>query len=224
MSTREIDRIRVSSVVPIVETGEDKTMMADKTLEQQLSHHIADERMAKQLSSAAKQRITSEKWQQERPQNPSPPDQQPDYFRMFASGFGYIFDFKNLEDASALSRYQAKVFVLQGMGEQLHYEYHELTVSEPELIDTLLRHHEAIQDKTRKVLLHFNMSNPRARAYIHKSIEQEPKIVSFISGFMVDILSIKIDNTTVYPKSEDDQEDSTAPLSYSFEPMAHGQY
>ncbi len=199
------DDMRVPSIVPTVEAHEDKTMVADKLFREMLAHDIADEKMARQLRRDARRRIAEEKWHHEHPHDHAPaaearePALREDYFREHAGGFGYVFGLNCVSAQGALSRYVAKLFVLQGVGEQMHYEYHELVVANEDLIQQLRDHQAAIEDEDRKVLVQFAMVNPRARTYVQRSAEQEPKIMGFISGFLVDIRSIKIDDQVVYP-------------------------
>ncbi|BFM18949.1 STY4534 family ICE replication protein (plasmid) [Maricurvus nonylphenolicus] len=125
------------------------------------------------------------------------------YFNEYANGIGYINGVRDISAEGKPPRYAAQVSVIQGPADNVHYEYHDLIVGSETALGVILENREAIESDDSKVLIRFNMANPRAKAFIYKQGERAGELGSAIGGFLTRILTLKINNELAY---EDNRE------------------
>lgn len=124
------------------------------------------------------------------------------YFNEYANGIGYLNAIRDISGEGKPPRYAAQVSVIQGPADNVHYEYHDLIVGAETALGVILENREAIESDDAKVLIRFNMANPRAKAFIYKQGERAGELGSSIGGFLTRILTLKVNNELVY---EDDR-------------------
>ena len=124
------------------------------------------------------------------------------YFNEYANGIGYLNAIRDISAEGKSPRYAAQVSVIQGPADNVHYEYHDLIVGAETALGVILENREAIESDDAKVLIRFNMANPRAKAFIYKQGERAGELGSAIGGFLTRILTLKVNNELVY---EDDR-------------------
>ena len=134
--------------------------------------------------------------------NPSAAAEEPRYFNEYVNGIGYLNAIRDISGEGKPPRYVAQVSVIQGPADNVHYEYHDLIVGAETALGVILEHREAIESDDAKVLIRFNMVNPRAKAFIYKHGKRAGELGSAIGGFLTRILTLKINNELVY---EDDR-------------------
>ena len=130
------------------------------------------------------------------------------YFNEYANGIGYLNSIRQIGAEGKPKRYAAQVSVIQGPANNVHYEYHELVIASETVLTTVLEYQQAIESEGTKVLIHFNMTNPRAQPFMYKKGDRAGELGSVISGFLSRILSLKINGELVYEdqRTFDDQE------------------
>ena len=133
------------------------------------------------------------------------------YFNEYASGIGYLNNIREFVVEGKPKRYAAQVSVIQGPADNVHYEYRDLVISSEAALGAVLEHREAIESEQDNVLIHFNMANPRAKAFIYKQGERAGELGSAISGFLTRIRSMKINSQLVYEdqRTFEDTEESS---------------
>lgn len=129
---------------------------------------------------------------------PSATAEEPRYFNEYVKGIGYLNGIRPIGGNGKPERYAAQVSVIQGPADDVHYEYHDLIVGSETVLGVLFDHQEAVESDEHKVLIRFNMANPRARAFIYKQGERRGELGAAIGGFLTRILSLKIDGELVY--------------------------
>lgn len=139
---------------------------------------------------------------------PSVPAEKNRYFNEYASGIGYLNSIREFSAEGKPERYAAQVSIIQGPADNVHYEFHDLIVSSETALSVLLEHQQAIESDEAKVLIRFNMANPRAKAFIYKKGERAGEAGAVIGGLLTRILSLKINGELVYEDQRifDDQE------------------
>lgn len=120
------------------------------------------------------------------------------YFNEYANGIGYLNSIREFGAEGQPTRYAAQVSVIQGPADNVHYEYHDLVISSETVLGVVMEHREAIEAEDTKVLIRFNMANPRAKAFIYKQGERAGELGAAIGGFLTRILSLKVDGEQVY--------------------------
>ncbi len=143
-------------------------------------------------------------------QNPSATAEEARYFNEYASGIGYLNSIREFGSDGKPTRYAAQVAVIQGPADDVHYEYHDLIVASETALGVVLEHREAIENEDDKVIIRFNMANPRAKAFVYKQGERAGELGASIGGFLTRILSLKINGELVYEdmRTFDDQDNS----------------
>ena len=129
------------------------------------------------------------------------------YFNQYANGFGYLNGIRDISKEGEPERYAAQISVLQGSADDVHYEYHDLIVSSEIVLGVLLEHREAIETEDAKVLIHFNMANPRANPFIYKQGKRTGELGASIGGFLTRIRTMKINGDLIHEdqRTFDDQ-------------------
>lgn len=117
------------------------------------------------------------------------------YYNEYAKGVGYLNSFKPSFNNEG---YVVKVAVLQGRAGDMRYEPHELIVGSATAVDILTEYQESIDNEDVKVLIRFNMINPQARAFIHKSGNRKGLPGAVIGGVLTRIMLVKVDGKQVY--------------------------
>ena len=120
------------------------------------------------------------------------------YFNEYANGIGYLNSIRAFSAEGKPNRYAAQVSVIQGPADNVHYEYHDLVIASETVLATVLEHQQAIENEDTKVLIHFNMTNPRAKAFMYKKGDRTGELGSVMSGFLSRILSLKINGELMY--------------------------
>ena len=133
------------------------------------------------------------------------------YFNEYANGIGYLNSIREFGAVGQLKRYAAQVSVIQGPAENVHYEFHDLIISSDVVLGVVFEHREAIEAEEANVLIRFNMTNPRAKAFIYKQGERAGELGAAIGGFLTRIHSMKINGELVYEdqRTFDDQEETS---------------
>ncbi len=120
------------------------------------------------------------------------------YFNEYANGIGYLNRIREFAVKGKPERYAAQVSVIQGPADNVHYEYHDLVISSEHVLGILFEHREAIEAEEANVLIRFNMTNPRAKAFIYSQGERAGELGAAIGGFLTRIHSMKINGELVY--------------------------
>ena len=145
------------------------------------------------------------------PNQPSATAESNRYFNEYANGIGYLNSIRQFGAEGKPNRYAAQVSVIQGPADNVHYEHHDLVIASETVLATVLEHQQAIESDDTKVLIHFNMTNPRAKAFMYKQGDRAGELGAVISGFLSRILSLKINGERVYEdqRSFDNHEESS---------------
>ncbi len=144
-------------------------------------------------------------------QSPSAPAEEARYFNEYASGIGYLNSIREFGGEGKPTRYAAQVAVIQGPADEVHYEYHDLIVTSETALGVVLEHRNAIESDDDKVIVRFNMANPRAKAFVYKQGERAGELGASIGGFLTRILSLKVNGELVYEDTRTfDDQDNTA--------------
>ena len=120
------------------------------------------------------------------------------YFNEYASGLGYLNAFKELGDEGQPGYLSVQVSVIQGHADQVHYEYHDLIAASEQVRNVILDHRDAIEDAESKVLIHFKMVNPRAKAFTYKHGDRAGELGTAIGGILTRINSLKVNGEVIY--------------------------
>ena len=142
------------------------------------------------------------------PHQPSATAERNRYFNQYANGIGYLNSIREFGADGKPSRYAVQVSVIQGPADNVHYESHDLVIASKTVLAKVVEYQQAIESEDTKVLIHFNMINPRAQPFMYKKGDRAGELGSVISGFLSRILSLKIDGELVYKdqRTFDDQE------------------
>ena len=136
-------------------------------------------------SSAAKASAAAE--------SPSSTKEDTRYFNEFGSGLAYVNGISEFQDNDK-TRTHLHLSVIQGPENNVHYEYHRLLVVSDCPYEAIMEHREAIETKGTRVLIRFNMVNPRVEKFIKRSGDVAGEFGTCIGG----ILTMKIDGELVF--------------------------
>lgn len=115
----------------------------------------------------------------------------------FEKLFGYVHEVRAIPQSKPQA-YAAKIAVPQGQGQRIQYLTFELYVKSAEALVLLLDQMDAIDDDDTKVTVRFSCNTLYPKAYIGQRGKYEGEIVSYFSGNLSHLFSMKVDGEIVY--------------------------
>lgn len=112
--------------------------------------------------------------------------------------FGYIHEFKRIPNIEQ-SRYVVKVSVpLGSSGTSIFYETFELYIKDADALMTFMDNQEHINNKGVKTTIRFKCGKIRSKAYIAESGERAGQAISYMSGHLNYLFTMKVNGETVH--------------------------
>lgn len=115
----------------------------------------------------------------------------------FEKRFGYLHAVREVPRSNPKT-YSAKISVPQGQGKHIRYVNFEVYIKSADAIIAFFEHMESINNDKVKVTVRFNCNNVNPRGYVAERGKHMGEIVSYFSGNLSHLFSMKINGELVH--------------------------